>query len=95
VRDLTPGYIQLVTIGDLSPLFPRVGGVALLWRAARGHAAHFQGLVLLALVGDLNCVISQMDTENQAFIKNKTFSQKLFDIKDFLHNDAFHVLIPV
>jgi exonuclease III len=57
---------------------------------------HLQGPVAPVLVGDFNCVISQADTEDQAFVANRKFSQELFDIvSDFQYVDAFRVLFPV
>jgi exonuclease III len=62
----------------------------------RGLRQHLQGPVPPVLVGDFNCVINQIDTEDQAFVSNRKFSQELFNIvRDFLYIDAFRVLFPV
>ncbi len=62
----------------------------------RGLRQHLQDPVPPVLVGDFNCVINQIDTEDQAFVSNRKYSQELFEIvRDFLYIDAFRVLFPV
>jgi exonuclease III len=103
VRALIPGYVQHAVLGDLSFIhlhLPSGGwsGAAVENRAAmlRDLHQHLQGPVAPVLVGDFNCVISQADTEDQAFVANCKFSQELFDIvSDFQYVDAFCVLFPV
>lgn len=47
--------------------------------------------MLSALIGNFNYVISQVDTEDQAFAAHHKFSQELFDIvRNFRYDiDAF------
>jgi hypothetical protein len=78
VRALTPGYSQLVSLGDLAFInlhLPSVGwsGAAIENRAAmlQSLRQHLHGPVPQALVGDFNCVISQIDTKAQAFVTNR------------------------
>ena len=102
VSALTPGYAQLVELGDLSFIHLHLpsGG----WSgAARDRAAMLRGLhphlqrpVAPILVGDFNCVTQQIDTEDLNFVHNRKFSQELFDIvHDFAYVDAFRVLFPI
>ncbi len=102
VTALTPGYTQLVRLGDLSFVhlhLPSGGwsGAAVLDCAAmlRGLHPSLQVPVPPILVGDFNCVIQQMDTEDLSFVVNRKFSQELFDIvTSFRYVDAFRVLFP-
>ncbi len=57
---------------------------------------HLQQDVPPILVGDFNCIIRQIDTEDQDFVHNHKFSPELSDIVlDFAYVDAFRVLFPV
>jgi hypothetical protein len=81
VSALTPGYTQLVLLGDLSfihlhlPFSGWVAGAAML----HGLQHSLQWPVLPILVDDFHCVIHQMDTEDLSCVVNQKFSQALFD----------------
>ncbi len=84
VKYLTPGYVQLVTIGVLSfiHLHPPSGkgkGIAVTICVAmlRNLRPHLQGLP--ALAGDVNCVVHQVGTEDHAFIIKHKFVEELSD----------------
>lgn len=103
VSALTPGYTQLVLLGDLSFIhlnLPSGGwsGVAVLDGAAVLSYLHplLQRPVLHILVGDFNCVIHQIDMEDLSFLSfvmYRKFSQELLDTAHlFGYVDAFCVV---
>jgi exonuclease III len=103
VSSPSPGYSQLLSLGDLSFLHlylpagnggnPGVHARAALLRDIRPL---LQRDVPPILVGDFNCIVSQLDSEDQDFVRNRKFSPELASImSDFAYIDAFRVLFPV
>jgi exonuclease III len=103
VSSPSPGYSQLLSLGDLSFLHLYLpagngGNPGVHTRAAflRDIRPLLQRDVPPILVGDFNCIVSQLDSEDQDFVRNRKFSPELASIiSDFAYIDAFRVLFPV
>ncbi len=100
VVDVQPGFSQLATIGPLRFLHVHLPSGFLQVREREEALTAMRPLFLEPglpplLVGDFNCVVAAMDTEDQQYVAAQKFSPVLAHLlQDFQMEDAYRVLHP-
>ncbi len=102
VRDVQPGFSQLVTVGPLQFLHLHLpsGTSRAACRDREAALAALRPEILPAavppvLIGDFNCVVAAVDTEDPQYVRNNKSSPTLIRLlQEFQYVDAFRVLHP-